>query len=73
MSIRHDLHEGRELGVPLCCRLLFAVQWRFFPNHEQAVRRGIRFNHDGIEWVPCGIFHQATVTHAEYEETLARR
>jgi hypothetical protein len=71
VSIRSDLREGRDLGVPLCCRLLFAVQWRFFPNYEQAVHRGIRFNPDGIQYVPCGILHRATVTHAEHESMLA--
>jgi hypothetical protein len=73
VSIRDDLGEGRELGLPFCCRLRFAIEWAFFPNYEQAVRRGLCFNHDEIEYVPCGIFHRATLTHAEYERLLARR
>jgi hypothetical protein len=73
LELPRDLREGRELGIPLCCRLRFAIEWAFFPYHESAVRRGIRFNHDGIEYVPCGVLHRATVTHAEYDEVLARR
>lgn len=66
------MREGRELGVPLCCRLLFALEWRFFPDYDQAVHRGICFNQDGIQWVPCGVLHRATVTFDEHQEMLDR-
>jgi hypothetical protein len=37
---------------------------------EQALERGIRFNPDGIEYVPCRILHDATLTHRESEHLL---
>jgi hypothetical protein len=68
-----DLREGRELGFPLCCCLRWALTYAFDVESEQACKRGVRFTADEIEYVPCGIFHQATVTHAEYERLLERR
>lgn len=74
MSVRTDLCEGREAGVPLCCcRLRFAIEYALDPDHEQAVHRRISLTRTLIEYVPCGIFHRATITHADYEQTLARR
>jgi hypothetical protein len=73
VSIRSDLREGRDLGVPLCCRARFALEWALAPQREQAVRRGICFNREQIEYVPCGIFHRATLTHAEHEQLLPFR
>jgi hypothetical protein len=72
MTIRDDLREGRELGAPLCCRLLFAIEWRYFPRHEQARHRGIRFNEDRQPYIPCGVLHRAELSHADYERELAR-
>jgi hypothetical protein len=62
VSIRSDLREGRELGIPLCCRLRFALDWGFRPEFESCVSRGGRFNADEIEYVPCDWFHKAMVT-----------
>jgi hypothetical protein len=70
VSIRSDLREGRELGFPLCCRIRFAVEYALNPESEQAPKRGIRFNRDRDEYVPCGVIHEAAVTHAEYERLL---
>ena len=71
MSIRSDLRQGRELGIPACCRWLFATQYALNPDHEQAVHRGLRFNPDGAPWVPCGVFHHATVAVDDYNAWLA--
>jgi hypothetical protein len=37
---------------------------------EPPVWRGLRFNEQKIEYVPCGTFHQATLTHREHEHLL---
>jgi hypothetical protein len=65
-----DLEQGAELGIPLCCRLRFALETALTPHHDSALHRGIRFNHDGIEYVPCGWLHQPTISHADYERQL---
>ena len=61
MSIRSDLREGRENGFPLCCRLRFALTEALRPGCEQAGARGVSRTETGIEYVPCGIRHKATV------------
>jgi hypothetical protein len=71
VSIRSDLREGRELGVPLCCRLRWTIEYALNPDGEQAPARGIRLTPAGDEYVPCEIRHEAAVTHAEYEQLLA--
>jgi hypothetical protein len=70
MSIRSTLREGRELHAPFCCRLRFALEEALRYDPEQALERGIRFNPDGIEYVPCRILHDATLTHRESEHLL---
>jgi hypothetical protein len=70
VSVRSDLREGRELGIPLCCRLRFALEYALNPNGEQSLERGIRLTPSGDEYVPCRVVHEATVTHAEYEYLL---
>jgi hypothetical protein len=72
-AIRSDLRQGRELGAPICCRLRFALEYALNPEAEQCLKRGVRFAADGIEYVPCRVFHQATYTHAEYEHLLSER
>ena len=72
MSVRTDLREGREAGVPLCCRLRWTLTYRLNPDNEQALCRGISLTRRRrSEYVPCGILHRATFTHAEYENLLA--
>jgi len=61
MSIRSDLREGRENGFPLCCTLRFALTEELWPRSEQALARGVSRTEAGIEYVPCGIRHKATV------------
>jgi hypothetical protein len=70
VSIRFDLREGRELGLPLCCRLRFALEYALNPDSGQALRRGISLTRDQIEYIPCGILHKPEYTHAEYEVLL---
>jgi hypothetical protein len=70
MRMRRTLREGRELGLPFCCRLRFALEEALRYDVEQALERGVRFNPDGIEYVPCRIFHDATLTHREHEHWL---
>ena len=70
VSIRSVLREGRELGIPLCCQLRFALEEAFRFDPEQALERGVCFNAGGIEYVPCRIFHEATLTHREHEHLI---
>jgi hypothetical protein len=65
-----DMRQGRQLRVPFCCRLRYALEAATRYDPEQALTRGIRFNQHGIEYVPCGLFHQATLTHREHEHRL---
>jgi hypothetical protein len=73
MSIRTDLRQGRDLGLPFCCRWRWALAYAINPDGEQAVKRGICFNADGIEYIPCRVFHKATVTHREHERLINLR
>jgi hypothetical protein len=44
------------------------------PEGEQARERGVRFSStNGTVYVPCGIGHKPTVTHAEMELILCSR
>ena len=61
VSIRSDLREGRENGFPACCTLRFALTEALRPGSEQALSRGVSRTEAGIEYVPCGIRHEATV------------
>jgi hypothetical protein len=70
MTLRSDLREGRDLGAPFCCRLRWALEYALNPDGEQSVKRGVRVTTVGDEYIPCGVFHQAHYTHAEYEELL---
>jgi hypothetical protein len=70
VSIRSDFREGQELGIPLCCRLRFALEWAFFPEWPQAFNRRVCFTAERVEYVPCGILHQAALTHREREDLL---
>ena len=70
VSIRDDLRQGRAIGVPLCCRLLFAIQYALDPDYMQAAHRGIRFNRAGVEFVPCGVFHKPVISHAALQRIL---
>lgn len=54
-------------------RVPFALDWALRPEWESCVNRGARFNAEGIPWVPCGLLHKPTVTHAELEQRLALR
>lgn len=67
MSIRFDLREGRKLGAPICCRWRWSIEYALNPDRDLAIERGIRFTDNGDEYVPCHVFHEAAMTHAEYE------
>jgi hypothetical protein len=68
--LRTTLGEGRELRIPRCCRLRFAIEEAIRWDPEQALERGIRYTRNGIEYVPCRIFHEATLTHREHEHHI---
>jgi hypothetical protein len=68
LSIRSDLREGRENGFPLCCRLRFALTEALRPGSEQAGARGVSRTETGIEYVPCGVRHKATVRSVVVDE-----
>jgi hypothetical protein len=70
MSVRATLREGRDNQFPTCCRWRYALEEAVRYDPEQALNRGIRFNPDRIEYVPCRIFHEATLTHREHEHLL---
>jgi hypothetical protein len=65
-----DMKYGRNEGFPFCCRLRYSLEAAILYDPEQALSRGVRFNQQGIEYVPCGIFHEATLTHREHEHLL---
>jgi hypothetical protein len=70
IRFRTTLREGRELRFPFCCRWRYALEEAIRLDPEQAVERGVRRATSGIEYVPCGIRHEATVTHREHEHLL---
>jgi hypothetical protein len=70
VSIRSDLRQGSELDIPLCCRLRFSLEYALNHDAEQSLKRGIRLTRNGDPYVPCLLFHEAAVTHAEYEMLL---
>jgi hypothetical protein len=61
VSIRSDLREGRENGVPLCCRWRWSLTDALRPEAEQALDRGVSRTTAGVEYVPCRVLHTATV------------
>ena len=61
LRVCSDLREGRENGFPLCCCLRFALTWALKPESHQAIERGVSRTEAGLEFVPCGILHRATV------------
>lgn len=77
MQFRRDMKQGRELGVPFCCRLRFAIEYLFDPlldpDSGQCLRRGVRFNKDGEPFVPCNVLHKPTLTRREWEKLVNLR
>jgi hypothetical protein len=66
----NDMRYGRNEGFPFCCRLRYSLEEAILRDPEPAVWRGLRFNELKVEYVPCGIFHQATLTHREHEHLI---
>jgi hypothetical protein len=71
MTFISDLTRGRADSIPFCCRLHWALTYALDRESGQARRRGICFTADETPYVPCGILHQPTMTHAEFSERLA--
>jgi hypothetical protein len=61
VTMRTDLREGRENGIPLCCCLRYTLTEALRPDAAQALERGFCKTPGGMEYVPCGIPHKATV------------
>jgi hypothetical protein len=67
-----DMEEGREIGVPFCCRLRWSIEWALFPWSAQAASRGVRFNPRGEPRVPCAVLHFLTLSSVEWEQRFQR-
>jgi hypothetical protein len=71
--LRRDWRDGHAEGYPLCCRLRYCLTAAVtLDRSEQAKRRGVRCTELGRVYVPCGVRHRATLTHAEAELLLER-
>jgi hypothetical protein len=71
--LRRDWRDGRADAIPPCCVLRYTLQAALtLDRSEQARTRGVRITELGCVYVPCGVRHQATLTHAEVELLLSR-
>jgi hypothetical protein len=69
--LARDWRDGRAHGYPLCCRLRYCLTAALtLDRSEQARKRGVRITELGSVYVPCGVRHRATLTHAEVELLL---
>ena len=71
IPIVSDIREGDANGFPACCVIRYAFT-ALIPQREQSLKRGVRFTTSDVVYVPCGLLHKATLTHAEFERLLER-
>lgn len=71
---RSDLRHGLTEAFPLCCVLRFTLEAALTRGRsEQCLKRGVRYTPAGVEYVPCNLRHDATLTHRESEHLLNLR